>query len=302
MIFFSFLPLFIISVFPRSPSCPVHRKVGVFQINVVVGTVRHKSSGVEIKPAMVKFTLNPDKWVLENNYNEKSARLKNSVEGISFSVMFLFKTAGSPLPKPVKVPILALAVQAPAEGSSEPSRLQALVDMRRPLALTDGTPVTPTKRIVLPEPTAQPASTRPQALQPVDQQARFPPNASLQLQTGADGRVRLVPSGQKRPAGSVESSVPAPASSRRRLCRKSSKEEARAYKDGSAVLVAGEESEEEQLPVVAQTPSPVPAEVAAEDESPQDALGELAEPVQDSSNSWTSSAAKDDAGTENDVE
>ena len=195
---------------------------------------------------MVKFTLNPDKWVLENNYNEKSARLKNSVEGISFSVMFLFKTAGSPLPKPVKVPILALAVQAPAEGSSEPSRLQ--------------------------------------------------------VQTGADGRVRLVPSGQKRPAGSVESSVPAPASSRRSLCRKSSKEEARAYKDGSAVLVAGEESRKEQLPVVAQTPSPVPTEVAAEDESPQDVLGELAEPVQDSSNSWTSSAAKDDAGTENDVE
>ena len=197
MIFFSVLSLFIISVFPRSPLFPVHRKVGVFQINVVVGTVRHKSSGVEIKPAMVNFALNPDKWVLENNYNEKSARLKNSVEGISFSVMFLFKTAGSPLPKPVKVPIVALAVQAPAEGSSEPSRLQALVDMRRPLALTDGTPVTPTKRIVLPEHTAQPASTRPQALQPVDQQARFPPNnASLQLQTGADGRVRLVPSGQ----------------------------------------------------------------------------------------------------------
>ena len=244
---------------------------------------------------MVKFTLNPDKWVLENNYNEKSARLKNSVEGISFSVMFLFKTAGSPLPKPVKVPIVALAVQAPAEGSSEPSRLQALVDMRRPLALTDGTPVTPTKRIVLPEHTAQPASTRPQALQPVDQQARFPPNTSLQLQTGADGRVRLVPSGQKRPAGSVESSVPAPASPRRRLRRKSSKEE-------SAVLVAGEESEEEQLPVVSRTPSPVPTDVAAEDESPQDVLGELAEPVQDSSNSWTSSAAKDDAGTENDVE
>ena len=122
------------------------RSVGVFQIDVVAGTVRRKSSGVAIKPATVNFALNPGKWAFENNYNEKSARLKNSVEGISFSVTFLFKTAGSPLPKPVKVPILALAAQAPAEGSSEPSRLQALVDMRRPHALTDGTPVTQTKK------------------------------------------------------------------------------------------------------------------------------------------------------------
>ena len=279
---------------------PVDRKVGVFQINVAAGTVRHKSSGVEIKPKAVNFAQNPDKWALENNYNEKSARLKNNIEGICFSVMFLFKTAGCPLPKPVKVPILALAAQAPAEGSSEPNRLQALVDTRRPLALTDGTPVTPTKGAVLPERTAQPASTHP-ALQAVRLQARLPSNASLQLQTGADSRVRLVPTGQKRPAGSSE---PAPDAARRRLRRKSS-EEAMAPKDESLALVAGEESEEElnQLPLVSRTPSPVPTEVAAEDESPhsQEALGGLAEPLQDSSNFSSSSAAKDVAEAEKNV-
>ena len=272
------------------------RKVGVFQINVTAGTVRHKSSGVEIKPKAVNFAQNPDKWALENNYNEKSARLKNNIEGICFSVMFLFKTAGCPLPKPVKVPILALAAQAPAEGSSEPNRLQALVDTRRPLALTDGTPVTPTKGAALPERTAQPASTHP-ALQAVRLQARLPSDTSLQLQTGADSRVRLVPTGQKRPAGSSE---PAPDAARRRLRRKSS-EEALAPKDESLALVSEEELN--QLPLVSRTPSPVPTEVAAEDESPhsQEALGGLAEPLQDSSNFSSSSAAKDVAEAEKNV-
>ena len=227
----------------------------MFQLDIDAGTLLHKSSGVEIKPATIDFSVHPDSWSLENNYNEKSARLKNQTQGISFSIMYLFKNAGSPLPKPTKVPILALTAQAAANSTSaETNRLQALVDSARPLPLTDQSHTAPT-RTVIQEGTARPASAPLRPLRAAGQHVLQASNTSLQLQTGADGRVRLVREAQKRPGADTAASVPTLV--RRRL-------------EGTTTRNAREESEAERtpLPVAFRTPSPVPTELAAEEESP----------------------------------
>jgi hypothetical protein len=249
-----------------------HGQVGVFQLNIDTRTVLHKSSGVEITPATVDFSMQPESWCLENNYNEKSARLKNQMLGISFSVMYLFKIAGSPLPKPTKVPILALGVQAIANDTSAGMNgLQALVDMARPLPLTDQEPTTP-KKTASQEGTARPALAPLLPLVAAGQhvQPLFSVQG-LQLQTGPDGRVRLARTAPKRPCESTEASVPTP--TRQRV-------------EGTARHgVHQEYTEQTRSPDRPRTPSPVPTELAAEEESPsfQELLEGFAAPVSDSS-------------------
>ena len=43
----------------------------MFQLDIDAGTLLHKSSGVEIKPATIDFSVHPDSWSLENNYKEE---------------------------------------------------------------------------------------------------------------------------------------------------------------------------------------------------------------------------------------
>ena len=186
--------------------------------------------------------------------------------------MYLFKIAGSPLPKPTKVPILALGLQAIANDTSAGMNgLQALVDMDRPQPLTDQAPTTP-KKTASQEGTARPAPAPLLPLVAAGQhvQPLFSVQG-LQLQTGPDGRVRLARTAPKRPCESTEASVPTP--TRQRV-------------EGTARHgVHQEHTEQTRSPDRPRTPSPVPTELAAEEESPsfQELLEGFAAPVSDSS-------------------
>jgi len=203
------------------------------------------------------------------------------------------------LPKPVKNPILALDAAVPSDSSSpQTCRLQALVDMARPLPLTDARPATPGQAPAHHEGTDPPASPTLRPLGKVAQQSLPAPSGSFRLETGGDGRVRLALTPQKRQEASTRSPVPAPF--RRRLGRKMSEEEARAKFTGSATEAIDAELTAQD---VSRSPSPVPTEVVPDEgDSLSQELNSLAvHQGQDSSGSSSSSLIREEE-VDNEVE
>ena len=250
----------------------------MFHLDVEHGSISHRPSGTTIKPDHIKFSEAAASWVLDLNYNEKGAKLKNNVQGISLSIMQLFKVAGSPLAKPVKLPFAVgdEASAAAIDSGSQTIRLQALLDRPKMLPLMDGkAESSETKRPVL-NSTAQPAEalvakpvvvTHPVAARATGSSASNSSSAPLQLQIGADGRVRALPA--KRPAEETQAPVQTPTKSRRRLGRKTTEEEvlareASADADLEAPRAAETRGNETTAEVLPATPSPVPTEVAEE--------------------------------------
>jgi hypothetical protein len=239
-----------------------------------------------IKPEHVRFSEASASWVLDLNYNEKVAKLKNSRQGISLSVMHLFKMTGSPLAKPVKLPF-ATGLEPSAAASDSGSQacgLQALLDRPKMLPLMDGkTDGSEPKKLTL-DSTAGPAHAAvagPPAALPVAARATRSgtsnsSNAPLQLQIGVDGRVRALPA--KRSAVETEPSVHTPTRSRRRLGRKTTVEELlpkedSADKDLAAPAVAETQGDQNIIEALPATPSPVPTEVAEERSPSLELLG-----------------------------
>ena len=264
----------------------LNRQVGVFQLDVQQRTIKHRATGAAISPAEIAFDNQKEAWVLENNYNERCARLKNPVLGVTFTVLSLFKSAGTPLPKPVKLPMISstddgktVRSSSSIANSTEAGRLQALVDRPKMLQLTDGN-------------AAASQETPQQSCQQLDD------TASLLRGRVSVGSKQMA--GAKRPG--EEQTGPEPGSRLgRRLRRKTSEEEillipaaasspknaaaatatattAASLSPGPAEALVEEHSaafglrEEETIAaqndtVAPGTPSPVPTEVAAEENS-----------------------------------
>lgn len=264
----------------------------MFHLDVEQGSLTHRLSGMTIKPEHVKFSEAPASWVLDLNYNEKVAKLKNGRQGISLSVMHLFKMAGSPLAKPAKLPFATEneASAAASDSGSQACGLQALLDRPKMLPLMDGkTDGSEPKKPAL-DSTARPAQAQPAqaavagppvAALPVAAQATRSgasnsSSVSLQLQIGADGRVRALPA--KRSAEETMAPARTPTKSRRRLGRKTTEEELLAKEDSADKDLAAPgvvEALEDQNIVEAlpASPSPVPTEVAEERSPSLELLG-----------------------------
>ena len=221
----------------------------MFQLDVEAHTLLHRQTGAAISPAGVSFDTQKESWALENNYNERSAKLKNQILGISFTVISLFRSAGTPLPKHVKIPMASLSQTDTTEAASssanpsEAGRRQALLDRpKKLLPLTEGEPT--------PEKTAQ-QTARP---------------ARQQLVRGPDGRVRL--SGVKR-LGDEHTAEPGVQPSRR-LRRKTTEEEVLATPTASESAFSSRQKEEETKAaedelVAAARLTPVSTETLAEE-------------------------------------
>jgi len=238
-------------------------QVGVFRIDIEAGVLIHKSSGAKIKPAVVDFSLHSNSWTLEYNYNEKAARLKNCTIGVSFSAMFLFKTAGNSAPKPIKVAILSLEEAATPADDTTPrtSHLQDLKEGVSPSPSADSRTTMPRGTTAFQEDTAQPVFP---TFQPLEFGIESWPTCAVSrgttgLEAGSDSRARPAQAPQKRLGTSTGSLVPAPV--RRRLARKMSEEEARAPEVSEA------EPSPTSPPAASQTPSTVPTEEAVEEEN-----------------------------------
>jgi hypothetical protein len=154
-------------------------------------------------------------WFLESNHSEKTARVKNSEVGNTFSVLHLFKLAGCTLPKALKEPFQS-ALEGAACGPCESggSGLRALADKPAVLALQDLAGATGGGR-----------GGKTCAAEPA--LAAGGPCGKMSLQQDESGRYRLA---TKRTAEQGEESTllaqPPPPGPRRRLSRKTSEEEA----------------------------------------------------------------------------